>query len=144
MNFFKEIDPISLIILIIAVLSLALLIVALVKAKRFDKKVTESSETAFKKEMYYWMDIPYTIFIAFVSLFPLLGMLGTVIALRNLDILNDSTEDIVPKFFQALDTTIWGLVFSIIFKAVNAFVQTYIEGRIAKAKNLIKNGENNE
>lgn len=137
-------DPIILIMLILAVLSFVSLIIVFVVAKRFDKKITKDSETAFKKEMYYWMDVPYTIFTVFISLFPLLGMLGTVIALRTLNISNDAIEELKPNFFQALNTTIWGLVFAIIFKFINAFLQTYFEGRIAKAKNLLENGEDNE
>lgn len=124
-------------------LSLALFIVAIVVIHRFDKKITKGSETAFKKEMYYWLDVPYTIFIVLISLFPLMGMLGTVSALLTLDI-SGATEALKSNFFKALDTTGMGLIWAIIFKFANAFLQPHIEERIAKAKKLLEKGEENE
>ena len=122
-----------------AALSLGLFIAALVIMKRFDKKITEDSEQAFKKEMYHWLDVPYTVFIVLISLFPLMGMLGTVSALLTLD-LSGASEGLKSNFFQALDTTGMGLIFAIVFKFANAFLQPHIEERIAKAKKLLESG----
>lgn len=126
-----------------AALSLGLFIAALVIMRRFDKKITKGSERAFKKEMYHWLDVPYTVFIVLISLFPLMGMLGTVSALLTLDI-SGASEGLKSNFFQALDTTGMGLIFAIVFKFANAFLQPHIEERIAKAKNLLENGGANE
>lgn len=126
-----------------AALSAGLFAALLVIKSRFDKKITKGSETAFKKEMYYWLDVPYTIFIALISLFPLMGMLGTVCALLTLDIAG-AAEDLKSNFFQALDTTAMGLIFAIIFKFANAFLQPHIEERIAKAKKMLEDGGTNE
>ena len=126
-----------------AALSLGLFVAALVLMRRFDRKITQGSETAFKKEMYHLLDVPYTIFIVLISLFPLMGMLGTVSALLTLDI-SGASEGLKSNFFQALDTTGMGLIFAIIFKFANAFLQPHIEERIAKAKKLLENGGANE
>lgn len=126
-----------------AALSLGLFVVALVEIRRFDKKITKGSEASFKREMYHWLDVPYTIFIVLISLFPLMGMLGTVSALLTLDI-SGATEDLKSNFFQALDTTGMGLIFAIVFKFANAFLQPHIEERIAKAKKMLEKGEINE
>lgn len=124
-------------------LSFGLFVVALVEIRRFDKKITKGSETDFKKEMYHWLDVPYTVFIVLISLFPLMGMLGTVSALLTLDI-SGATEDLKSNFFQALDTTGMGLIFAIFFKFANAFLQPHIEERIAKAKKLLEKGGESE
>lgn len=123
--------------------SLFSLIFALVAISRFDKKVTKGSEADFKKAMYYLVDIPYTVFIVLISLFPLAGMLGTVSALVTLDI-SGATDALKDNFFQALDTTGMGLIFAIFFKFVNAFLQPHIEACIAKAKRLLEKGDENE
>lgn len=118
-------------------------VIALVKTSRFGKKTAKSSEDASRKKLYYWIDVPYTVFIVLISLFPLMGMLGTVSALLTLDI-SGASEDLKSNFFQALDTTGLGLVLAIFFKILNAFFQPRIEECIAKAKKLLENGGVNE
>ena len=118
-------------------------VIALVKTSRFDKKTAKSSETAFRKVAYYWIDIPYTVFIVLISLFPLMGMLGTVSSLLTLDI-SGASENLKSNFFQALNTTGLGLILAIFFKLANAFFQPGIEECIAKAKKLLENGGVNE
>ena len=100
--------------------------ITLVMAKHFNKEITKNIEAAFKKYMYYLLDIPYTVFIVLISLFPLLGMLGTVSALLTLDI-TGATEGLKANFFQALDTTGLGLICAIVGKLINAFFQPHIE-----------------
>ena len=65
-------------------------------------------------------------------------MLGTVLALLSLDITGGATEELKANFFLALDTTAWGLVFSIAFKVANSFLQTTIETAIEKIDVLVK------
>lgn len=126
-----------------AAVSLALYIAEIVIMRRFDKQITKGSEMAFKKELYHWLDIPYTVFIVLISLFPLVGMLGTVSALLTLDI-SAATDGLKSNFFQALDTTGMGLIFAIVFKFANAFLQPQIEERITKAKKMLEKGGVNE
>ena len=118
-------------------LCVAFFVISLRQARKIDKVIRTKSENDFKKEMYYNLNIPYTIFNAIVSIFPLLGMLGTVLALLSLDI-SESTESMKNNFFQALDTTMWGIVFAAIFKFANSFVQTFVEAQISKAKLLLE------
>lgn len=113
--------------------------ITFVMAKHFNKEITKNSETAFKKYMYYSIDVSYTVFIVSLSLFPLMGMLGTVSALLTLDI-SGATEGLKSNFFQALDTTGLGLVCAIVGKFINSFFQPYIEVSIAKAKKLLEKG----
>ncbi|MDE5569398.1 MAG: MotA/TolQ/ExbB proton channel family protein [Ruminococcus sp.] len=118
-------------------IAVLLLVFSVAAAKKIEKKIKKKSEHEFKRTMYYFLDIPYTVFITLISVFPLLGMLGTVIALLALD-LSGETESLKANFFQALDTTMWGIIFAVIFKIVNAFFQPFIEAQIEKAKNLLE------
>lgn len=145
MNIYETLNPYIIPIMwAMAGASLVLLVFALATAKWFfDKEIAKGGEKAFKRVMYYLMDIPYTVFIVLISLFPLMGMLGTVCALLTLD-LGGETEALKSNFFQALDTTAWGLIFAIFFKLINSVFQPYIEGRIAKAKKMLEKGDKNE
>lgn len=120
-----------------AVIAVVLLVFSVAAAKKIEKRIKKKSEHEFKKTMYYFLDIPYTVFVTLISIFPLLGMLGTVIALLGLDLSGD-TESLKANFFMALDTTMWGIIFAVVFKIVNAFFQPFIEAQIEKAKNLLE------
>ena len=39
------------------------------------------------------------------------------------------------KFFNALTSTAWGIIFSIIFKSVHAVFQSWIEAQLNKTEN---------
>ncbi len=120
-----------------AVIAVVLLVFSVAAAKKIEKRIKKKSEHEFKRTMYYFLDIPYTVFVTLISVFPLLGMLGTVIALLGLDLSGD-TESLKANFFMALDTTMWGIIFAVIFKIVNAFFQPFIEAQIEKAKSLLE------
>ncbi len=120
-----------------AVIAVVLLVFSVAAAKKIEKRIKKKSEHEFKRTMYYFLDIPYTVFVTLISVFPLLGMLGTVIALLGLDLSGD-TESLKANFFMALDTTMWGIIFAVVFKIVNAFFQPFIEAQIEKAKNLLE------
>ncbi|MDE7365439.1 MAG: MotA/TolQ/ExbB proton channel family protein [Ruminococcus sp.] len=120
-----------------AVIAVILLVFSVASAKKTEKRIKKGSEYEFKRTMYYFLDIPYTVFITLISIFPLLGMLGTVLALLNLD-LSGETSALKNNFFQALDTTEWGIIFAVVFKVLNAFFQPYIEAQIEKLKKLLE------
>lgn len=82
----------------------------------------------------------HNIFITLISFFPLLGMLGTVVALLKLD-LTEANDSVKNNFFDALTSTAWGIVFSLGFKGANAFIETEIQDYIDKAEKLIKENE---
>ena len=66
----------------------------------------------------------YSIFANVTAIFPLLGILGTVVSL--LPMVADMA-DMQQNFFAALTSTFWGLVFSIIFKLLDGFLTSRIE-----------------
>ena len=66
----------------------------------------------------------YSLFVNLTGIFPLLGILGTVISLLGL--VADNT-DVTGNFYGALTSTFWGLVFAIIFKFLDGIVSAKIE-----------------
>ena len=56
----------------------------------------------------------YSLFVNLTGIFPLLGILGTVISLQD-------------NFYGALTSTFWGLVFAIIFKFLDGIISAKIE-----------------
>ena len=90
----------------------------------------------------------YSIFVNLTGIFPLLGILGTVISLLGLV---SDTNDITGNFYGALTSTFWGLVFAIIFKFLDGIISAKIEDneknvalyldRNNSAKNNAMNGE---
>ncbi|MBR6623248.1 MAG: MotA/TolQ/ExbB proton channel family protein [Ruminococcus sp.] len=66
----------------------------------------------------------YSIFVNLTGIFPLLGILGTVISLLGLV---SDTNDITGNFYGALTSTFWGLVFAIIFKFLDGIISAKIE-----------------
>ena len=66
----------------------------------------------------------YSMYINITSIFPLLGILGTVLAL--LEMAEDMTN-VQMNFFAALTSTLWGLVFAIIYKLIDGRLSSIIE-----------------
>lgn len=82
----------------------------------------------------------YTIFLTIISIFPLLGMLGTVFSLLRLDI-TSIDDNLKSNFFSALTSTAWGIIFAMGFKITNAFISTDVENNIGRLENIIKKFE---
>lgn len=61
----------------------------------------------------------YSIFINLTAIFPLLGILGTVVSLLPMVA---NLSDMQQNFFAALTSTFWGLVFAIVFKLLDGFL----------------------
>lgn len=117
---------------------LTLLIISVVWSRKILKSMSVNNEIDYKNTSFNWINFCYSAFIALVSIFPLLGMLGTVLALLSLDITGGATQEPKANFFLALDTTAWGLVFSIFFKVLNSVFQTTVESAIEKIDILVK------
>ena len=66
----------------------------------------------------------YSMFSNLTGIFPLLGILGTVISL--IPMVQDMTN-MQANFFVALTSTLWGLVFAIFFKVLDAVLSPRIE-----------------
>lgn len=65
------------------------------------------------------LNICYSAFTTFISIFPLWGMFGTVTSLLALD-MNGDLSSVQENFFTALTSTAWGIIFAILFKVLNA------------------------
>lgn len=74
------------------------------------------------------------------TIFPLLGMLGTVVSLLNLDLAKSGAqlEGIRDNFFTALTSTAWGIVFAVVFKFLYAVISTDIEETAESLDILVK------
>ncbi|MCR4863492.1 MAG: MotA/TolQ/ExbB proton channel family protein [Ruminococcus sp.] len=66
----------------------------------------------------------YSMFVNMTGIFPLLGILGTVVSLLGL--VADDT-DVTGNFYGALTSTFWGLIFAIIFKFMDGIISAKIE-----------------
>ena len=67
----------------------------------------------------------YSMYNNITSIFPLMGILGTVISLISM--VNKSSEQIQDNFMLALTSTLWGIIFAIIFKALNGYLSSVID-----------------
>ncbi len=67
----------------------------------------------------------YSFFENVTSIFPLLGILGTVVSLLPMVNMIGSTTNAL--FFSALTSTFWGVVFAVIFKGFNGYLSAQIE-----------------
>lgn len=66
----------------------------------------------------------YAVFANITAIFPLMGILGTVISLLPMVA---ELSDMQQNFFAALTSTFWGLVFAIIFKLLDGFLSSRLE-----------------
>jgi len=85
----------------------------------------EIKQTKVKlRQMRETSDKYYAMFTNLAGIFPLLGILGTVISLLPMvqDIAN-----MQHNFFVALTSTLWGLVFAIFFKVLDGVLSPQIE-----------------
>lgn len=78
------------------------------------------------------MNLSYTIFENITTIFPLMGLLGTVISLIPMVKSIGTIEQ--GLFFSALTSTFWGIVFAIIFKGING----YLDAGITEAEKNIQ------
>ena len=82
--------------------------------------------------------ILYNIFTAGISIFPLLGMFGTVSGLLGLDLVAGDMTNIRNNFFMALTSTAWGILFSIGFKLLYAVSENFFNERIEEITERIR------
>jgi len=80
----------------------------------------------------------YNIFTTGISIFPLLGMLGTVAALLGLDLSAGDMTNIKNNFFVALTSTAWGIIFPVFFKVLHALSELYFEKKIKETDDLME------
>ena len=76
----------------------------------------------------------YTWYVNISALFPLLGILGTVIALIGMQ---GDAMSADSSFLLALTSTFWGLVFSIIFKSVQTIIEARLDEGVREAESCL-------
>lgn len=86
---------------------------------KFDSKEEEEIVALRKKT-----GALYAVFVNVTAIFPLLGILGTVLSLIPLV---SQMAQFETNFFAALTSTFWGLVFAIVFKLLDGFLSARIE-----------------
>ena len=97
-----------------------------------DKKISQMLEKA---------GAGYTLYVNISSIFPLMGILGTVISLIGM--VGDN-PDMNTGFFAALTSTFWGLIFAIIFKFMDGFISAKLdEGERSAELFMKRNHEKN-
>lgn len=126
-------------ILLAAIFTGVLFFIVKFSAKKIDEYSKEwkiNRNTQFSSFSLKYTRILYTVFVTMISIFPLLGMFGTVSGLLGLDLASGDMANLKNNFFIALTSTAWGIIFSVIFKILNAFNSDFIEEQIEVAKQL--------
>ncbi len=107
-------------------ITLALLAEAVVSVRlmrhRSELRERNTSEPRIRRHTAKMLANEYNLFTSLITLFPVLGMLGTVIALLGLDTSPEKLEAAQASFFTALTSTAAGLIFSAIFKVMHAWI----------------------
>lgn len=83
----------------------------------------------------------YYAFVEIITIFPLIGMLGTVVSLLSFsgDLQAGNLDSVKQNFFSALGTTCAGLICAIGFKIVHAFISSKVEERQTELDRIIHN-----
>ncbi len=116
----------------------ALLCSCLKKCGRID-----DPEQTDMKNLCHDLNRNYIVFSNFISLYPLLGMLGTVLSLITMNGSGDM-QQLRSSFFTALITTAAGLVFAIVFKIIHSVYEARIEEHLQKAERLAEEDDYEE
>lgn len=126
-------------ILIAAVVTALVLALMLWVARKNAKRTVRwriVNNVDFSLDINKTLTVAYSLFTTLISLFPLLGMFGTVVALLGLDLSAGELDAVKGSFFDALTSTAWGIIFSVVFKLVHAFVADFIERQIADSASV--------
>lgn len=86
--------------------------------KEANRKMSNITETELT-ELRGKVGKSYSIYVNLTSIFPLLGILGTVVSLLGLV---SEPENVTGNFYGALTSTFWGLIFAIIFKFLDGLI----------------------
>ena len=144
MGFFEKMlvsIPSNSYIFIAAVVAIVCLLFVNASNKKIDKSFEQwKIENNYSNAVYKVLTIAYSLFVNLITIFPLLGMFGTVASLLELNFMDDNALlNSRNSFFDALTSTAWGIVFAIIFKVINAFISNHAEDNIEKVSELINN-----
>lgn len=133
------------IILIVAIATAILWLVIMLIILFFNRTILKNRDSSKSALTYYRsLRMCYSLFVTMITIFPMLGMFGTVAGLLGLDLASGNMENIRDNFFIALTSTAWGIIFSVIFKFINALFCEYIEEKIELAKMYGREGKEGE
>lgn len=104
-----------------------------------DQNIEDFDKNSDIKEYYKKILKNYVLFTTIITIFPLLGMLGTVSSLLGLDMSNpEAINNAKDNFFYALSSTFFGIIFAIGFKWLNALTLYDIEDISERVLKVIK------
>ena len=95
-------------ILLAGIVAFVFMMITLVLAKAIRLRTKEwkkNKNIKFSKFLLHGTSKFYTLFVTMISIFPLLGMLGTVIGLLGLDLASGDMDNIKNNFFIAFANT---------------------------------------
>ena len=126
-------------IFLCALVCVGCLIVIRLSNKKIDRSFELwKSENYYSNFIYKALTLSSSIFVTLITIFPLLGMFGTVKSLLALNIMDDNAIlNARNSFFDALTSTAWGIIFAVIFKVINAVISKHTEDNIEKISGLI-------
>lgn len=118
-------------------------LVLLVKNEINDETEKMESNPDWAIKLRKRLNLFYSLFTTMITIFPLLGMFGTVIALLNLNFsgVDVEMENIKNNFFNALTSTAWGIVFSVLFKCANAFIAPGLSDTLIEIEKIIEKND---
>ena len=103
--------------------------------KAEQKKLTENELLEYREQM----NRSYAFYCNFTTMFPLLGMLGTVISL--IPMVNLIGTETTGAFFAALTSTFWGIVAALVFKFLDSFLSYKIDDNEKHMEFLLNPGK---
>ena len=123
-------------ILIAAIIELILFLVCYLLAEGVFVKI-EKQKKKKKRCTNAALINTYNLLTTGITIFPLLGMFGTVGALLGLDLAANDMANIKRNFFLALTSTAWGIIFSVIFELFHAWYEDFFNKRIEESTKLV-------
>lgn len=135
---FESITSSDFYIVLFAIGELVLLALSIFFAISVKKRIEEwrkERNVEFSHYLCEVLSVTYSLFLTIITIFPLLGMFGTVTALLGVNMAGDMAQ-LQNRFFNALTSTAWGIIFSIVFKLVNALAAPFVEEQIEESKKL--------
>ena len=123
-------------ILIAAIIELILFLVCYLLAEGVFVKI-EKQKKKKKRCTNAALINTYNLLTTGITIFPLLGMFGTVGALLGLDLAANDMANIKRNFFLALTSKAWGIILSVIFKLFHAWYEDFFNKRIEESTKLV-------
>ena len=135
----KSIFTTDVLILVFAGLTLLCLFYCRRKSREIRQYVRDwevLGEVRLSKYVHSQLRTAYSLFTTMISIFPLLGMFGTVWGLLGMDQAGGDMSLMQGNFFGALTSTAWGIIFSIVFKLIHALVRDDLEDQIEASQQM--------